>query len=297
MVTYSNVFDNGNANVIAQMGSFQVIEHEKDLSVSSYNALSEYFASKMNIRRRQVLATLENSGVVLQAGAMQWMSGNVQMNSGVSGVGNFLGNVAKAAVTKESVAKPIYFGTGSVMLEPTYNYILLLNVAEWGQIVLQDGMFLACDSVLQRQVVARNNVSSAVFGGEGLFNLALSGNGILVCESPVPREELIEVILQDDEMRIDGNMAVAWSGSLQFTVEKSTKSLLGSAISGEGLVNVYRGSGRILLAPTIKESVHTEPSDSNSDKGPSQAPTQAGGGAAQIGGALKTLGNVMDFFS
>ena len=29
----------------------------------------------------------------------------------------------------------------------------------------------------------------------------------------------------------------------------STKSLIGSGISGEGLVNVYRGSGKVLLAP------------------------------------------------
>ena len=56
--------------------------------------------------------------------------------------------------------------------------------------------------------------------------------------------------LQDDEVRIDGNMAIAWSGSLNFTVEKSGKSLLGSAVSGEGLVNVYRGTGKILMAPT-----------------------------------------------
>lgn len=36
---------------------------------------------------------------------------------------------------------------------------------------------------------------------------------------------------------------------MQFTVEKSTKSLLGSLASGEGLVNVYRGSGKIWLSP------------------------------------------------
>jgi len=45
-------------------------------------------------------------------------------------------------------------------------------------------------------------------------------------------------------------MAIAWSGSLNFTVEKSSKSLIGSAVSGEGLVNVYRGTGSILTAPT-----------------------------------------------
>ena len=84
----------------------------------------------------------------------------------------------------------------------------------------------------------------------GLFNLCLTGSGIAVLESPVPRDELIEFNLQDDEVKIDGNMAIAWSNSLKFTVERSSKSLMGSAVSGEGLVNVYRGSGRILMAPT-----------------------------------------------
>lgn len=70
-------------------------------------------------------------------------------------------------------------------------------------------------------------------------------------ERPVPREELLEIVLQDDVVKIDGNMAIAWSNTLQFTVEKSTNTLLGSAVSGEGFVNVYRGSGKILLAPTV----------------------------------------------
>ena len=76
------------------------------------------------------------------------------------------------------------------------------------------------------------------------------GNGIAVLESPVPKEELVVFNLENDVVKIDGNMAIAWSGSLQFTVEKSGKSLIGSAASGEGFVNVYRGTGKILMAPT-----------------------------------------------
>ena len=57
------------------------------------------------------------------------------------------------------------------------------------------------------------------------------------------------VTLQDDVLKVDGNMAIAWSGTLDFTVERSGKTLLGSAASGEGLVNVYRGTGKVLLAP------------------------------------------------
>ena len=145
---------------------------------------------------------------------------------------------------------PEYTGNGVLVLEPTYRHILLIDLADWnGSIVLDDGLFLACDSKLKQKAVMRSNFSSAVAGGEGLFNLGVVGNGVLCLESPSPKEELIEVTLQDDVLKVDGNMAIAWSGTLDFTVERSGKTLLGSAASGEGLVNVYRGTGKVLLAP------------------------------------------------
>lgn len=71
-------------------------------------------------------------------------------------------------------------------------------------------------------------------------------------ESECPKEELIEIELQNDVLKVDGNYAIAWSKSLDFTVERSGKSLIGSAASGEGLVNVYRGTGKVLMMPTAK---------------------------------------------
>ncbi len=65
----------------------------------------------------------------------------------------------------------------------------------------------------------------------------------------------MEIVLQEDVLKVDGNFAIAWSNSLDFTVERSGKSLIGSAASGEGLVNVYRGTGRVLLAPVAKTPV------------------------------------------
>ncbi len=250
MFRLNNFLNNQNMKVIEQKGPFRVLEHEKDLSVHPANAVAAYFASEMNVRKRQVFVELNGNGCVTQAGAMQWMLGNVNMGSGVKGVGNLLGKMASAAVTKETAIKPVYSGNGVMMLEPTYRHILLMDVSEWGTVVLDDGLFLACEDTLQQKTVARSNLSSAVLGGEGLFNLSLSGNGIAVLESPVPAEELIVFNLENDVIKIDGNMAIAWSGSLNFTVEKSGKSLLGSAASGEGLVNVYRGTGKILMAPT-----------------------------------------------
>lgn len=250
MVTCNNLYNNSNMVQISARGCVKVFEHQRDLSINPASAINAYYASEMNIRKRQVLIELNGNAFSVQAGAMQWTAGAVSMTSGIKGVGDFLGKAIASKVTRESSSKPEYKGTGLVMLEPTYKHILLEDISEWGSMVLEDGLFLACDSHIKQNVVARTTISSAVAGKEGLFNLCLTGNGIAVLESPVPRDELIEFDLKDDEVKIDGNMAIAWSNSLKFTVERSSKSLVGSAVSGEGLVNVYKGTGKILMAPT-----------------------------------------------
>lgn len=248
---------NENRKFIKTLDNFHVLEYLQDASVSPFNAQMEYFMSKMNVRRRQVVIDIDkNHSAVIQAGAMQWMGGHVEASSGVKGIGDLFGKAIKSAVTKETAVKPEYSGEGCLVLEPTYKYIILKDIAEWGAsgMTIEDGMFLACDSNVQSKVVARKNVSSAVLGGEGIFNLSLHGRGVVALESNVPEEELIEVVLENDELKIDGNLAVCWSTNLDFTVERTTKTLVGSAVSGEGLVNVYRGTGKVLMCPVAPTS-------------------------------------------
>ncbi len=250
MYQISNFTNNDDVNILDQLGAFTVVEYQRDLSVMPSDAQTAYFCSEMNVRRRQVICDLSKAQITVQSGAMQWMVGNVNATTGVKGVGDLFGKALRGSVTGESAIKPEYTGNGTLVLEPTYKHIILLDVADWnGSIVLDDGLFLACESQLKHKAVMRSNISSAVAGNEGLFNLGIQGNGIVCLESACPKEELIEITLQDDVLKIDGNMAVAWSGSLNFTVERSGKSLIGSAASGEGLVNVYRGTGKVLLAP------------------------------------------------
>lgn len=173
--------------------------------------------------------------------------------TGIKGVGDLFGKAIRGKVTGESAIKPEYTGDGMLVLEPTYKHLILMDTAEWnGSVVLDDGLFLACDAGLKHKAVMRSNLSSAVAGGEGLFNLSLKGNGVFCIECSCPREELIEIDLDNDVLKVDGNMALAWSSSLNFTVERSGKSLIGSAVSGEGLVNVYRGTGKVLMSPLAK---------------------------------------------
>lgn len=244
--------ENDSRKIIDTMGSFSILESEKDESVSPMNAQTEYFMQKMGVRRRQVVAKLNGEHtIVTQAGSMQWTLGNIQATTGLKGAGDLLGKMIKGAVTKESAVKPEYTGNGYLVLEPTYKFLILQDIESWGPqgVTVEDGMFLACEGSVNRNVVARSSFSSAIAGGEGLFNLSLSGKGVAVLESNVPASELIEVELNNEELKVDGSLAVCWSSGLKFTVERSSKSLLGSAVTGEGLVNVYRGTGKILMSP------------------------------------------------
>ena len=243
---------NENRKYAKSIGNFHVLEYVQDASVSPMNAMNEYFMSKMHVRRRQVVIDIDKDhSAVIQAGAMQWMGGDIQATTGVKGIGDLFGKALKGAVTKETAIKPEYVGNGYLVLEPTYKYILLKDISEWGSsgMTIEDGMFLACESTVSHQIQARSNLSSAALGNEGLFNLKLAGNGACVLESNVPRSEIVEIELQNDVLKIDGRFAICWSGSLTFTVERSGKTLIGSAASGEGLVNVYKGTGRVWLAP------------------------------------------------
>ena len=240
MYKISNFSDNDDVKIIDQSGPFEVIEYQRDLSVMPEDAQLAFFCSQMNVRKRQLKCELSKGNVTIQAGAMQWMAGDVSATTGIKGAGDFLSKTIRGKVTGESAIKPEYTGDGTLVLEPTYKHIILLDLDEWGNSIV---------------LVRRKTFSSAFAGGEGFFNLGLKGSGVVCLESDCPREELVEITLEDDVIKIDGNLAIAWSGSLDFTVERAGRSLLGSAVSGEGLVNVYRGTGKVLLAPVVNQAM------------------------------------------
>ena len=250
-------FTNEERKIVKQIGNFSILEHIKDQSVAPSNAMNNYFMSQMGVRKRQLVVDLDgNSSLVTQAGAMQWIYGDINATTGIKGVGDLLTKVVRGAVTKESAIKPEYVGIGKIVLEPTYKFIILQDVAEWGAdgMSIEDGMFLACEGSVEHKIAARTNFSSAIAGNEGLFNLSLRGKGIVALESNVPYSELIVVDLENDVLKLDGSFAVCWSTALKFTVERSSKTLIGSAVNGEGLVNVYRGTGRVLISPTAPDT-------------------------------------------
>ena len=142
MYQVKNFTDSKNVKKIAQLGGFSVIEYQRDLSVFPDSAMTAYFCSQMNVRKPQLVCEMSNSQVTIQAGAMQWMLGNVNATTGIKGVGDLFGKAIRGKVTGESAIKPEYTGSGMLVLEPTYKHLILMDAADWGgSVVLDDGLF------------------------------------------------------------------------------------------------------------------------------------------------------------
>ncbi|MCL1809588.1 MAG: AIM24 family protein [Clostridiales bacterium] len=230
----------------------QVIEYETLLGLNNlHSAQTLYFMSKQNVRARQVVFHVQNSSFKIQAGAMSYFQGQLDMVSGVT-VGNAIGRAFTGAVTGESVAQPEYKGTGMLVSEPSFKHFYLIELEKGQEVVVDKGMFYAAQGSVAFKPIMQKNISSALFGGEGLFQISLTGPGIIVLESFVPICEVDMIELQNDVLKVDGNFAILRMGDVSFTVERSAKTLIGSAVSGEGLVNVFRGTGTVWLAPTLK---------------------------------------------
>ena len=160
MYQINNFFNNDDVRMKESMGAFSIIEYQRDLSVMPENSMTAYYASQMNVRKRQVVCDVAKSNVTVQAGAMQWMVGDVKATTGLKGVGDLFSKAVRGSLTGESAIKPEYTGNGTLVLEPTYKHILLLDVADWnGSVVLDDGLFLACESSLKQKDRVRKDRS------------------------------------------------------------------------------------------------------------------------------------------
>lgn len=213
-------------------------------------AMNLYFAQQAGLMIRQVRIKLNNSAVKTEAGALYYYKGNIKSETKMGGVGGVFKKAIVGTVTSESAMKPLYKGSGELILEPSFKHYLLLRL-DGEAIIVDKGMFYACSESIEIGAGSQKNMSSALLGGEGIFQIKLSGHGIVVLECDVPSSEIVQYhISNGEELKIDGNFAIARTDGVQFSVTKSDKSLIGSALNGEGLLNTFRGEGTVWLAPT-----------------------------------------------
>lgn len=212
-------------------------------------AATVYFANQAGIRLKQVRITLDRGEAIAESGALHFLVGQIDLDGGIGGVAGIGKAMVNKFVTREAAVLPRYKGSGQVYLEPSFSHFLIYQLRD-EEIIADKGMFYCGQGGLDVGAALQRNVSSALFGGEGLFQTRVKGTGIAVFESPVPVDEVMRIDLKDETLRVDGNFALMRTGRIEFSVERSSRGLVGSLTSGEGLLQTFRGVGSVWLAPT-----------------------------------------------
>ena len=229
---------------------FQILEFDRlEGATDVGTALGLQIMNDSGIKLRQVRIILEDSSVKLESGALSYMKGEIEIKTKTGGVVGLGKKFLNSKLTGETMFKPTYEGTGEIFLEPSFGHFALIELED-EEIIVDDGLFYACEEDVEVGAAMQKSVSSMLFGNEGIYQTSISGSGIVVLEIPVPESEIFKCKLFNDTLKVDGNFAVLRTSNIKFTVEKSS-SLIGSVTNGEGLLNVYSGTGEVWLLPTM----------------------------------------------
>ena len=208
-----------------------------------------FLAKESGMSLKQIKITLNDSSFIVEAGTLHFMKGRIQAESNIGGVGGFIKKKIKSYLTEEEAFKPKYRGTGELFLEPSFGHFIFVELKD-ESIVVDKGLFYACESSLHVSVEMQKNISSGFLGNEGWFQTKITGSGLCILQIPVPKDEVLKYHLDNEKLQVDGNFALLRKGNINFTVEKSSNKWTGTLVSGEGLLQTFEGSGEVWLAPT-----------------------------------------------
>ena len=246
--------------------TFELLEYAALAGSEPVAAVERLYAlNRAGARLRQLRVRLADDAVRTEPGALQFLKGRVTMESTTgagSGFGGLMRGALAAARTGETVFKPLYRGRGELYLEPTFGHVWLAQLggspggpaggeALGAETVYADqGLFYCCEDSVQVSAHKVESLSARMAGGEGRYQTELTGSGVVAFRIPVPRAEIVAIDLTDDTLQVDGSFALLRTGDVRFTVERAGGSLADAVTSGEGLLQTFRGTGRVWLAPT-----------------------------------------------
>jgi len=213
------------------------------------SARNIYYANEAGIRLKQVRIQLDGGAVHLEPGALHFMKGHIDVVSKAGGLLGLARGIATKLLAKEKIFRPRYSGQGEIHLEPTFGHFLIHYLND-ETLIADKGLYYCSEETIRVSLSVQKNLSSSLFGGEGLFQTKVSGTGVCVFLCPVPADEVICYDLNDETLKVDGNFALMRSGDICFSVRPSAKNPIGMLTTGEGLLQTFKGTGRVWIAPT-----------------------------------------------
>jgi uncharacterized protein (AIM24 family) len=223
---------------------FEVIEYKKPrsgseiITTAGVNSITQYSGEKL----RQVRININDGGVLVQPGELQFMKGPIQIEiqkNAPSASKGFFKNVG----TGEASFTSRYYGKyGEIYLDPSYKYFYILELSN-EEIILGDGMFYCCEDSIELSVHTNKNIATGLVSADGFRQPKLSGSGIAILESYVPFDEVLIYELNNETLKVDGSFSIVIRGKIETKIEKSKR---------EGYLQTFEGTGEVWIAPTKK---------------------------------------------
>lgn len=169
-----------------------------------------------------------------------------KLNSNTKGFGALLGSIGRSLTSGESMFITEATGKSNnseIGIAPaSIGKIEKLTVGS-SQYRLNTNAYLASDVSVSYKMV-KQNISKSFFGGTGgLFVMETQGVGDLLIAS---FGDIIELeVTPDLPLTVDNNHVLAWSSDLDYNIEIASGTF--GFTTGEGLVNTFRGSGKVLI--------------------------------------------------
>ncbi|MDR3072506.1 MAG: TIGR00266 family protein [Clostridiales Family XIII bacterium] len=187
----------------------------------------------------------------IQRGSMIYRTAGVDLNTRLnakgSGVGKVLSSMARSAVSNESMfitEVVCNVPDGHLAIAPSIpGAILQLDVGV-NQYRINDSCFLAMEGTVA-YTMQRQSLGRAMFGGQGgFFVMTTEGQGRML----VNAFGSVKTIQLNNSagFTIDNAHVVAWDRNLEYDISLQS-GFFGSIGTGEGVVNVFRGTGKILI--------------------------------------------------
>ena len=183
--------------------------------------------------------------VTCEAGAMSWMSPNMEMRTEGGGLGKMFGRMlsGESAFQNHYEAKG---GSGMIAFASSFpGSIRAFEITPSTPIICQKKAFLACSQGVELTTHFQKKVATGLFGGEGFVMQKLSGNGIAFLEID---GSTVEYNLEAGQrLVVDTGYLAMMDATVQMEIQ-TVKGVKNALFGGEGAFNtVVTGPGRVLL--------------------------------------------------
>ena len=193
-----------------------------------------------------VICSLDDGeSIICEAGAMSWMSPNMEMETRGGGAGKLFGRL----VSGETMFQNHYTARGGAgMIAFTSSFpgdILAIEITPDKPVIIQKRAFLACTTGIDMEVFFQKKLGTALFGGEGFVMQKLSGNGTVFLE--IDGSTINYSLKPGQKMLISTGHLAMMDESVSMDIQqiKGVKNVL---FGGESLFNtVVTGPGSVTL--------------------------------------------------